>query len=414
MNNSTKISILGSLLFLSIIFSYVISEDTLGGAKHDYYVYENFVYLFANDFVETFKNYPSYEFTRNSPVFYIIFSYLYKLGLDPNTLRYLNIISVFFLIYLFYECLKIQFSKVNVFNLQLLSFILFLSPTVRSLVVWPYPLFYAFIFFLVSIKYYLLFQKDKKNKLRNALINVFFVAVASYITPNFCVFAIYFTYKFLLKFKFTKSFQYILLFNIILALPGFVYYHTFDYYLLSVSVSDVDSSVKYNIFNKIVIVSSLLFFYFIPFITKKTIFEIFDFLKTIKGKFFLLVFFFICIFFFNFPSGFFGGGVFYHLSQYIFSNNVLLFVIFGLSLILFNVTKLINIDNILLFVCLILYNLQVSIYHKYFDPLLLFILLFLVFNNKIKKKNAIYWLTKKYYILYLIFLGMSFYKVNFF
>ena len=413
MNNSIKISILGGLLFFSIIFSYIISEDTLGGAKNDYYVYEKFIYLFADDFVNTFKNYSSYEFTRNSPVFYIIFSYLYKLGLDLNTLRHLNIVSVFFLIYVFYDCLKIQFGKVNIFTLQLLSYILFLSPTVRSLVVWPYPILYAFIFFLISTKYYLLFQKDKKNKLRNALLNVFFVAAASYITPNFCVFAIYFTYKFLLNFSFKKNFIYIILFNFILAFPALVYYHVYDYYLLDVYVGDVPSAVKLNIFNKIVIISSLLFFYFIPFINKKIIYEVFDSLKYVRGKLFLSAFFFICIYFFNFPSGFFGGGVFYHLSQDIFNNNILLYTIFGFSLILFKAIRLINIDNILLFICLIFYNLQISIYHKYFDPLLLFIFLFLLEKIEIKNQRSFLDITKNYYILYLIFLGMSFYKVNF-
>ena len=413
MNNSTKISIFGVLLFLSIIFSYIISEDTLGGAKQDYYTYENFIYLFADDFINTFKNYPSYEFTRNSPFFYIIFSQLYKLGLDLNTLRHLNVISAFFIVYLFYECLKIKFPKVNIFSLQLFSFILFLSPTIRSLTVWPYPIFYAYIFFLVSIKYYLLFQDDKKNKTKNALLNVFFIAIASYITPNFCVFAIYFTYKFFLEFKFTRYFQYILLLNFFLALPGFIYFHGFDYYLFKVSVSDVSSSMRFNIFNKIVIISSLIFFYYIPFVNNKIINKTTYVFKNIKNEYFLILFFLICTFFFNFPSGFFGGGVFYHLSQKILNNNLLLFLIFGLSLILFKGAKLFKIENIILFVCMILYNLQVSIYHKYFDPLLLFVFLFLLEKNQIKNHRSFLNITKNFYILYLIFLGMSFYKVNF-
>ena len=413
MNNSTKISIFGGLLFLSIIFSYVVSEDTLGGAKQDYYTYENFIYLFADDFINTFKNYPSYDFTRNSPIFYIIFSQLYKLGLDLNTLRHLNVISAFFIVYLFYNCLKIKFPKVSTFSLQLFAFILFLSPTIRSLTVWPYPIFYAYIFFLLSIKYYLLFQEDKKNKIKNALLNVFFIAMASYITPNFCVFAIYFTYKFFLVFKFTRYFQYILLLNFFLALPGFIYFHQFDYYLFKVSVGDVSPSIRFNIFNKIIIILSLIFFYFIPFVNNKIIIKITDVFKNIKNEYLLVLFFLICTFFFNFPSGFFGGGVFYHLSQKILNNNLLLFLIFGLSLILFKSAKLFKIENILLFVCMILYNLQVSIYHKYFDPLLLFIFLFLVLNNEIQNKKNLNKIIKKYYFLYLIFLGMSFYKINF-
>ena len=219
--------------------------------------------------------------------------------------------------------------------------------------------------------------------------------------------------NFFLEFKFTRYFQYILLLNFFLALPGFIYFHEFDYYLFKVSVGDVSTSIRFNIFNKIVIISSLIFFYYIPFVNNKIISKTTDVFKNIKNEYFLVLFFLICTFFFNFPSGFFGGGVFYHLSQKILNNNLLLFLIFGLSLILFKGAKLFKIENIILFFCMILYNLQVSIYHKYFDPLLLFVFLFLVLNNEIQNKKNLNKIIKKYYFLYLIFLGMSFYKINF-
>ena len=191
MNNSIKINIVSFLLFVSIIFSYIISEDTLGGAKIDFYQYEDIIYLFSEDLFNTLKNYSSFGYTRNSPVFFIILSYLYKLGLELDLIRYLNIVSVFLITYLFYNCLKIKFNKVDVGTLKILSLVLLLSPTVRSLAVWPYPILYAFILFLFSIKYYLLFCREKKNKLKNALLNVIFIAAASYFTPNFCIFAIF-------------------------------------------------------------------------------------------------------------------------------------------------------------------------------------------------------------------------------
>ena len=138
-----------------------------------------------------------------------------------------------------------------------------------------------------------------------------------------------------------------------------------------------------------------------------------DVLKNLKKEYLLVILLLICLFFFNFPSGNFGGGIFYHFSQYIFGNNFLLFIIFFLSIFLFKASKLIELNNLLLFFCLILYNLQVSIYHKYFDPLILFIFLFLMSKNEIKNQRSFLDITKNYYILYLIFLGMSFYKVNF-
>ncbi len=414
MNKINKSNFYYTLLFISIILAYLFSEDTLGGAKPDYLFHEKFIILFAEDFKNTFNNYGQDDlFARNSPIFYIFLSLIYKAGLDLDTIRYVNIISIPLLIYIFYSCLKIRFKNITNASLMLMSFVIFLSPTVRSLTVWPYPILYGFILFLFSVKFYLKFNQVKKNKINEALKSTLFLALASYITPNFSVFVIFFLCKFFLEFKNSKDFFYILVLNFLLAAPAIIYYFVNDFYLIKYSVSSVDLNVKLNPFNKIVIISSLIFFYFIPFLNKRLIIKTIDVLKNLKKEYFLIIFLLICLFLFNFPSGNFGGGIFYHSSQYIFGNNFLLFIIFFLSIFLFKASKLIELNNLLLFFCLILYNLQVSIYHKYFDPLILFIFLFLMSKNEIKNQRSFLDITKNYYILYLIFLGMSFYKVNF-
>ena len=272
--------------------------------------------------------------------------------------------------------------------------------------------FIWFNLLLVFVKYYLKFIGEKKFKIREAQKNTFFLALASYITPNFSVFAIFFLYKFFLGFKDKRYFAYIIILNCLLATPAFVYYFLNDFYLFNTAVFGVDLGVKLNIFNKIVIILSLILFYFITFINKETIKNYIKDLKNFHKEFFLIIFFLICVYFFNFPSGNFGGGIFFHISQDILNNNLPLFAAFLLSITLFKSMKLVDSSNILLFICLILYNPQVSIYHKYFDPLLLFIFLFLISNNKIKNKTFFLKITKKYYILYLVFLLMSFYKVS--
>ena len=414
MSKINKTIFLGAFFFLSIIFSYIFLEDTLGGAKHDYLFHEKFIILFAEDFKNTFNNYGKDDlFARNSPIFYIFLSFIYKAGLDLDTIRYVNIISIPLLIHIFYSCLKIKFKNITNASLLLMSFVIFLSPTARSLAVWPYPILYGFILFLFSVKFYLKFNQVKKNKINEAFKNTLFLALASYITPNFSVFVIFFLYKYFLEFKNTKYFFYILVLNFLLAAPATIYYFINDFYLIKYSVSNIDLSVKLNFFNKIVIILSLISFYFIPFLNKKLIIKTIDILKNIKKEYFLIIFLLICLSLFNFPSGNFGGGIFYHISQYIFGNNFLLFIVFSFSIFLFKESKLISLNNLLLFLCLVLYNLQVSIYHKYFDPLLLFIFLFLLEKNQIKNQRTFLDITKNYYILYLFFLGISFYKVNF-
>ncbi len=413
MNNSSKINALGLVFFVSIIFSYIISEDTLGGAKHDYLFHERLIISFANDFFYTFNNYGDGDlFTRNSPIFYIALSFLFKLGIELESIRYLNLVAAPLIIYSFYQCLKIRFSDINDTYLKFFSFIIFLSPTVRSLIIWPYPILYAFILFLVSIKFYLKFLKDDNHKLSNALKSTLFVALSAYITPNFSVFAIFLIYKFYLEFKLSKNLNYIIILNFFLALPAVIYYYIFDFYFFKHTVYEVSNLIKFNVFNKIVIITSLLFFYFLPFLKKdnfrKLIYELLD----IKKNYIIYFFVLICVYSFNYPPGF-GGGIFYHISSYLFSSNYFLFLIFFLSIFLFKSAKLININNILIFICLILYNLQISIYHKYFDPLIMFVYLFLLSFEKFNLKTNIKGLIKKYYCLYLIFLGISVYKVGF-
>jgi len=415
MDKSKNIFILGVALFLSIVFSYIILEDTIGGAKNDFVFHKKFIILFAEDFRNTFNEYGKGDLlARNSPVFYIFLSLIYKSGIDLDNIKYLNIISIPLLVYVFYSCLKIQFRNISTNLLIFFSFVVFLSPTVRSLVVWPYPTLWALIFFLFSIKFYLKFTKIKKFKINEAFKNILFLALASYITPNFSVFVIFFFYKFFLEFKNSKYLFYIIALNCFLAIPAFLYYYINGLYFLNAPVISIDLSDQLNISNKIVIISSLVFFYFVPFINKKMLKKIIDVFKDLKKQITPIIFFIISIYFFSYPMGNFGGGIFYHLSQLFLGNNIFLFAIFLLTIFLFKEAKLINLNNFLLFLCLILYNLQASIYHKYFDPLLLFIFLFLMTDSKITNKKIFIDIAKKYYLFYLFFLGISFYKVTFF
>ena len=80
----------------------------------------------------------------------------------------------------------------------------------------------------------------------------------------------------------------------------------------------------------------------------------------------------------------------------IFGNNYFLFLIFLITLFIFYIFKIFNSENITIFLILILYNLQYTIYYKYFDPILFFIILFFVkFNKNIYDINN---LGKRYYI----------------
>ena len=78
-------------VLLSFIIGFIFGEDTLGGGKNDYLYHEKYFVNFYNDFFTTLKNYgmdQANENVRNSPFFYILFSFWSTYW--PSTSTYTN------------------------------------------------------------------------------------------------------------------------------------------------------------------------------------------------------------------------------------------------------------------------------------------------------------------------------------
>ena len=405
--------ILPILLIISFFGSIYFGEDSLSGAQHDFIHHQKYFYLFSENFYETYKNFGLDFSVRNSPVFYMFFSIFLKLGLTLESLKLINLLILIPLSIFFIKCLNIKFPNINTESRIYFLSALFLSPTIRSLIAWPYPFLWALCFFLVSLYFYLCFKKtdNYKKKLNFAYLNILFLTIGAYITPNFAIFSLYFFYNFFKFFRFNKEIFYIIFFNIILSIPAFYFLATRDFYLFQNDVYFIENLVKYNLSSKIIVITSIILIFFIPFITKE------NFLNRIKSffvldkRFFLLLSFILLnIYFYNFLDNA-GGGIFYHFSKMILGNSLILFLVFAFSLYLFNHLNLYNINNIIIFIILVIYNLQFTIYYKYFDPLLYFLLLFLVVHKKafIQDLNK---LSKKYFIFYIFFLFLNLIKKN--
>ena len=168
------------------------------------------------------------------------------------------------------------------------------------------------------------------------------------------------------------------------------------------AVPEVDFITRINPFNKILIISSLIFFYMIPLILNNLSTKNFIINFKISHFFYSIIIFICSIYFFDYLSEYTGGGIFFRLSFLLFDNKYFFFAVSFISIILiFNIIKL-NFNNILLFLVLILSNPQLTIYHKYYDPLLL-ILFFLFFEFNFSKEKIF---SKK--ILYNIYIFYSF------
>ena len=402
------------LLFVSIVLGIYLNEDSTGGAKNDYLHHEKFIFLFAENFIETFKNYGTDELmARNSPIFYIFLSLFFKAGVDIKFINFANLIILPLYIFVFINCIKIKYKFIKLSDQILFSSIILLSPTIRSLTIWPYPFVWGLLFFLISILFFLKFKEEIKEstKFKFCLYNIFFLALSAYITPNFAVFSIFYFINFFVFFKNSKI-NFIILFNLILAFPALYYYYKTDFYIFKYTVETVNIFLKFNFINKIIIISSLIFFYYLPFIN-------FYELKNLNLKNFIVnkstvilvgisLFFFI---FFNFPLNLgFGGGIFLHLSDKILNNPGILFLIFIISILIFINQGMINKNNLILFVLLLIYNTQTSIYHKYFDPLVYFLILFLFEYNQQAKFRINLQLFNKIFIFYGLFLIISILK----
>ena len=399
------------IFYLTILIGFYFDEDLLGGAKHDYLFHIRFINLFSKDLIEGIRIYGYEDYiVRNSPIFFIILSQLNKL-VSLETIRLINTISPLLLVIIFYSCLKIKFKTTNNEILKILSCIIFLSPTVRSHAIWPYPIMWGLIFFTISVYYFLKFKNIKIRENKYFYISTIFLVISSYIHISFSVFIIYYFIYFLKNNRFNFSFIKFTTFVFIISIPAiwFVFFREGIYFFKGPEGFERTYYDIFNIFNKIAIISTIMFFYLIPFFDNKLIFK--DIKKFTIAEILSVIFIFtLCLIFFNYPyTNSFGGGYFFKLSNLILNNNIIFHFIFFITLLVFIKIFEYNFYNfLLLFILLICYNLQFTIYLKYYDPLL-FILFFLLFEIPIvdrflTKTNFLYRIYFFSFTVYFIFL----------
>ena len=397
------------ILYLSLIVGFIFNENSTGGAILDYINQKSISKLFAKDFFDSFFNYDKFS-TRHSPILIIFLSIFEKLNFSDELIRIIHLHISLLLPFGFYICLSKKFAEVNKYYLLLLVGLIFLSPTFRSLAIWPDSRLLGLAFFTLSIYFYIKFIKDKKFSY--CILNILFCSISSYISPNFSVFSIFFFYIFLNHYKlFSYQIISIIFLNIFLSLPAlyYIFFLDINFFNKSAIISNENKNIFFSNFsNQILLISSIIFFYFFPFILSKSIKLDLNFKTT---KFFIsILIILICIIFFDYKYSYTGGGVFFKISFYIFGNNVLFYFISFISIlvILFIIEN--KFHNILVFILIFLSNPQISVYHKYYDPLVI-ILLFTILSlnidiNKLKNYRVMIFL----YSYFGGFLLLSFFK----
>lgn len=399
-------------LYSSLLVGYFLGENSTGGAFVDFKLRARIIEDFNYDFKNTFLNYDKLD-DRHSPIMVMLFSLLNSIGLNLGIIRLLFINILPLLIFISYKCFEVKFPDISKKIIFLLCCVFFISPILRSTAIWPDSRILGLLFFMISLFFFLKFKR--KNKFKYCFYNNFFLIFASYISPNFSIFFIYFIYHYFNFYKFTYKFFSIFVINTIFSIPMFIYIFIMDVNFLTQPVNgDLTGPLsRLNLSNKIFIISTLVFFYLLPIIINLKIIKMVFNLFKIKSILITILIFLLFLPFFNYQINYTGGGIFFKLSYFIFENQFLFYLLVIFSLLIILIYFKLNINNILLFLTLIISNPQLTIYHKYYDPLLI-LLYFLVFEFKFDIKD---YLNKKLilniYIFYTIFLCLNFARIFF-
>ena len=395
--------------YATIILSIYFEENSLSGAKDDYLYHLKFIYLFReNSIFEGLARFASSEYrVRNSPAFYIIYGNLNKF-ISLDILQKLNSVVSLLIAFYFFKCLAIRYKKVATTFLALLSCVVFLSPTLRSLSIWPYPLAWGIFFFIISIYNYLKFQIASKNsKFKYSIYTTLFLSLSSYLHPPLALFNIFYLIKFFKFFSF-KLFFYVLMLNLILAFPAIKFAIDSGFYFLhNAEGLALNENQSLNFFNKIIIISGIILYYILPLLNPRELYNKVILKVNYKILISLVIITIFFSFFFNYNyTIFFGGGFVHKISYLFFKNYILLYLFFLFSLMIFFVIFDKKFINYLIYSIIILTNIQYTIYNKYYDILVIIVFLLLCEIDFKKlffvKKNSLIYLYLAYFFYYII------------
>jgi len=398
------------ILYSSLILAFYFDENVSGGPKHDFSYALKQVAIFEENFFYSFLNYDTIEHpNRLSPIYIALLLLIKKIFFTMDLARFVFLHFLILSQLYFYKCLKVVFQNKLSLDKKILFFlscIIFISPSFRANVIWVESSMFGLLFFLIGLYYFL--KNIEKFKLKNIYLNIFFIAIASYIRPSYCLFAIYFFYYYFSFLRNKISIYKIILFNIILAFPAFYYVFVLDIFFIKWHIGSQLSESNLNYFNKIAIILSIIIFHSIPFLLYKKFF-----LESLSKKklliFFSLIGSGILILNFDYNMNNAGGGIFLHISNFLMGNNYLFYFILPFFVFFtLNILKIKLINNLIVILILLLITPQYHIFHKYYDPLV-FILCLTIINLNLKRD----FFTKKRFLAISYLLFFSHYLISF-
>ena len=398
-------NILGPFSYNEYLLNFGI-QTKVGGVVSDLATHWNYI-IFLKEDLNNLLNLTLGEDTNliNYPLHHLIFSQFFFIDSLDSYLITVLIIS-FFLPLIIYFIIKNRFRNIHNSNIILLSSLVCIMPAFQYSAIWGNNHNIALIFFSLGILYLNSFIETNPNKNKKLIISIIFFSLACYTKQYYSFIFIFLLIYLINKIKF-KRFIFISLFVILCAIPG-IYFLIFNPLLFF--------GMKQNITNfnsAILISSSIIFFYLIPFIIQLIINNSYE-------KNFTLLYFFdkkiflislitsvLCIINFYY-DGNVGGGIIYKISYLLFDNHYLIFpaAFFGIYFLLYFSQNTVS-NYTLTILLLMTFNTGYFVFQKYFEPMIYIILLSFFDKKKIfqsiKKSNyiivtyfCIYYLTSSY------------------
>ena len=360
-----------------------------GGAVNDLRTHWEYIQILKNDINNLFIYELGVDYKLlNYPLHHLIISQIPFVNSNLKIYLLIFFIISLFLPVLFYKCLVIKYENISRGKLLVLASIIYILPGFQYSAIWGNSHITALFFLLYSIYFILKLEKSNFERSKYIYCSILFLALAAYV-KQFYVFLFPFYLLIIIKKKAIPIHKAIIFISA-LGLPGLIFLIKNPVLLFGLRLNDINIT---NFPSSILISSSIIFFYLIPFIIQYFInnnitYKVL-FLEISKKKITILIItliFFIISNYFYYDSNI-GGGVIYKLSNIILKNNYifLLSAYLGIySIIYYSGENIYSYSLSLLL--LVTFSTGYFVFQKYFEPMF-FILLFTFYDKKRIKKT---------------------------
>ncbi len=426
-NKNNLLVLLILISIFSFFFGFYFEENSAGGGKADFNnTWRNLQMFETNDLFTALSLTASndgnvFQSSRIPGVY--IFHKLFN-PFTENIFQFKLSVTLLSLLVpvFFFKALTLRFQKIEKVNLALISCLLLLSPYFRTSAFWGNEENFGLLSLILSyifLKKYLI-TNERNFEISYLIFLGFFSSLCIYFDQKLAFIPIVCLLMILKSQK--ESFDKIILIVIytIMSFPILYLFYLWGSILPPIDASGRGMSLYSYNFQHIGYVSSIIFFYLIPFfLTDISQFKNFFDIKIKNNKLvFLISFIFILYFLFFHDLNkelSFGNGVFFKLSSIFFTNQIyqkiFLSLIFVISFfILSNILKK-DLYNYFIFIFLVFASIIYKpVLQEYFDPLII-ILIFTFVLTKFSLKSSSLIISYFYFLSFLIFSNIYYYKL---